>query len=214
MVNDLRKAAILLMGLPYQQATQLLAKLDPKQAEAVSAEMARLSAIDRGEQEQVLREFSQAGTWKRTTAPASEPHADEPFGFLHDLDGERLWSFLRDETPQTIALVLTQIPPTQAASVLGQMPEEEQMAILRRIATLGPASPEILREVEQGLLLSLGGHQTSKASHAGGVAAVARIVGAVGPRAGRNLLAHLAQQDPGLADALLLYVSTGSGLGT
>ena len=41
MASDIRKAAILLMSLPQEQAAQLLAKLEPKQVEAVSIEIAK-----------------------------------------------------------------------------------------------------------------------------------------------------------------------------
>ncbi len=60
MPGDIRKAAILLMSLPREQAAQVLARLDPKQVEAVTIEIARLGTVTPDEQEQALKEFSQA----------------------------------------------------------------------------------------------------------------------------------------------------------
>src|SRR5512137_2528076 len=59
-IGDTRKAAILLMSLPEEQAAMLLAKLDPKQLEAVSVEIARLDVISGDDQEAALQEFSRA----------------------------------------------------------------------------------------------------------------------------------------------------------
>ena len=41
-MSELRKAAVLLTSLPQEQAAQLMAKLEPKQVEAVSIEIAKL----------------------------------------------------------------------------------------------------------------------------------------------------------------------------
>src|SRR5688572_3486633 len=55
---DLRKAAVLLTSLPQEQAAQLLAKLDPKQVEYVSIEIAKLGHITGEEQALVVNEFA------------------------------------------------------------------------------------------------------------------------------------------------------------
>jgi len=53
MINsDIHKAAILLMSMPNDQAAQLLTRLEPKQVETVSIEIAKISNISGDEQEQ------------------------------------------------------------------------------------------------------------------------------------------------------------------
>ena len=54
MPQDIRKAAVLLMSLPDDLAAQLLGKLEPKQVEAVSIEIAKLGAVTGDEQEGAL----------------------------------------------------------------------------------------------------------------------------------------------------------------
>src|SRR5690242_7574962 len=56
--NYLRKAAILLMSLPQEEAAKLLSKLDPKQVEVVSIEIAKLGRLGGDEQETVINEFA------------------------------------------------------------------------------------------------------------------------------------------------------------
>src|SRR2546430_280121 len=50
-MSDIRKAAILLMSLPDDQAGQLMTKLTPKQIEQVSIEIAKLGRLTGDEQE-------------------------------------------------------------------------------------------------------------------------------------------------------------------
>ena len=59
-MSDLRKAAILLMSLPEDQAGQLMSKLSPKQIEQVSIEIAKLGRLSGDEQETVIHEFADA----------------------------------------------------------------------------------------------------------------------------------------------------------
>ncbi len=60
MPQDLRKAAILLMSLPDDLAAQLMSKLEPKQVEAVSIEIAKLGTVTGDEQETTIHEFAGA----------------------------------------------------------------------------------------------------------------------------------------------------------
>ena len=62
--TDIRKAAVLLMSLPDTTAAQLLGKLEPKQVEAVSIEIARMGIISGEEQESAIHEFANANPAK------------------------------------------------------------------------------------------------------------------------------------------------------
>ncbi len=57
---DLHNAAVLLMTLPEEEASSLMAKLDPKQVELVSIEIARMRSISGEEQDRVIKEFAEA----------------------------------------------------------------------------------------------------------------------------------------------------------
>ena len=58
--TGLRKAAVILMSLPQDEAATVLGKLKPKQIEAVSIEIARLEQVPGVEQEAVIYEFADA----------------------------------------------------------------------------------------------------------------------------------------------------------
>jgi flagellar motor switch protein FliG len=230
--QDIRKAAVLLTSLPQEQAAMLMSKLSPKQVEAVSIEIAKLDTIPGEEQEQVIQEFANAnptalagGTGGLNVAKSLLEQAlgknanaalDNvrqslealPFGFLQKVDAQNLLTFIIDEHPQTIALILSHMSPQQAASVLSGLPAERQLSVTRRIATMGQTSPEIIQEVEKGLEHRMASVMSQQFENAGGVQAVAEILNVIDRATERSLLENLAQEDPDLVEEIrrLMFV--------
>jgi len=224
--TDLRKAAVLLMSLPLQQAAQLLSKLDPKQVEAVSIEIAKMGAISGEEQETVIKDFSnvnpaalpgRAGGLEvakslveqalgkaagATLESVRQSIEALPFGFLQKVDSQNLLTFIIDEHPQTIALILGHVPAAQAADIIKGLPAERQVSVIRRVATMGQTSPEIIDEVEKGLEHRMSSVMSQQFENTGGVAAVAEILNVVDRATERSLLENLAQEDPELVDEI------------
>ena len=92
-----------------------------------------------------------------------------PFGFLQKVDSQNLLTYIIDEHPQTIALILSHVPPSQAAEILSGLPAEQQLPVIRRVATMGQTSPEIIREVEKGLENRMSSLVNQQFENAGGV---------------------------------------------
>ena len=231
-MGDVRKAAVLLMILPQDQAAEILARLDPKQVEAVSIEIAKISAVSGDEQEQVIQEFGGANpaalsggmggleVAKTLVQQALGKNANAtldnvrqsiealPFGFLQKVDSQNLLTFITDEHPQTIALILSHIPPSQAAAIIAGLPPERQLSVVRRVATMGQTSPEIIHEVEKGLEHRMASVMSQQFENAGGVATVAEILNVVDRATERSLLENLGQEDPALVEEIrrLMFV--------
>jgi len=229
---DIRKAAILLMSLPEQQAAQLLTKLDPKEVEAVSIEIAKTAAVSGDEQQSVIEEFASANPaalgaragglevaqslveqalGKAATATLENVRQSieaMPFGFLQKVDSQNLLTFIIDEHPQTIALILCHLPPSQAADIISGLPAERQISVVRRIATMGQTSPEIIDEVEQGLEHRMSSVMSQQYENAGGVGAVAEVLNVIDRATERSRLENLAQEAPDLVEEIrrLLFV--------
>jgi flagellar motor switch protein FliG len=230
--SDIHKAAILLMSMPDDQAAQLLTRLEPKQVEAVSIEIAKISNISGDEQEQVIQEFGNANPnalsgraggldvaknlVERALGKGANVTLDNvrqsiealPFGFLQKVDSQNLLTFIIDEHPQTIALILSHVPPSQAADILSGLPAEQQLPVIRRVATMGQTSPEIIREVEKGLENRMSSLMNQQFENAGGVSTVAEILNVVDRATERTLLENLAQEDSALVDEIrrLMFV--------
>jgi flagellar motor switch protein FliG len=231
-MGDIRKAAILLMSLPEEQAALILTKLDPKQVEAVSIEIAKLSEISGDEQEAVLQDFSRAnpntlsgraggldvarnlvekalGKGASTTVDNIRQSLEAlPFGFLQKVDSQNLLTFIIDEHPQTIALILCHLPPAQAADVIRGLPTERQISVIHRVATMAQTSPEIIQEVEHGLEHRMASVMSQQFENAGGVASVAEILNVIDRATERSLLENLAQENPDLVEEIrrLMFV--------
>jgi flagellar motor switch protein FliG len=231
-MSDIRKAAILLMSLPEEQAAQLLSKLAPKQVEQVSIEIARLGRLSSDEQEAVIREFADANpnslglagggidVAKALVEKALGNKANQtldvvrqsiealPFGFLKKVDPQNLLTFIIDEHPQTIALILSHLPPAYGAEIIKGLPTERQLAVIRRIAHMGQTNPEVIHEVERGLETRMASLMQQSFEKAGGVNSVAEILNVSDRATERALLEALAQDDPELVEEIrrLMFV--------
>jgi len=229
---NVRRAAVLLTTLPQDDAAKLISILDPKQVEAVTIEIARLDVISGEEQETVIREFADANpnTWgggaggidvaKKLVEQALGSRASgtldnvrqqieaQPFGFLHKVDSQNLLTFIIDEHPQTIALILSHLPPQQAASVMAGLPTDRQLSVIRRVASMGQTNPEIIREVERGLESRMASVMSQQFETAGGVPRVAEILNVTDRATERSLLENLAQESPDLVEEIrrLMFV--------
>jgi flagellar motor switch protein FliG len=229
---DLRKAAILLMSLPQEQAAALLGKLDPKQVETVSIEIAKLNAVGGEEQHAVIMEFADidpkglgGGTGGLDTArnlieralgknasgtidTVRQSIQALPFGFLQNVDTQNLLTFIIDEHPQTIALILSHLSPAHGAEIIAGLPSDRQLAVIRRVATMGQTNPEIIQEVERGLESRMSAVMSQQFEKAGGVPTVAEILNVTDRATERSLLENLAQEDPDLVEEIrrLMFV--------
>lgn len=229
--NEIRKAAVLLMSLPQEEAAQLMSRLDAKQVEAVSIQIAKLGAVSGDEQETVIHDFAEAspvsigGTGgldvaKKLVEKALGKNASGtldnvrqqiealPFGFLQRVDSQNLLTFIIDEHPQTIALILSHLRPAQAAEIIAGLPSDRQLSVIRRIATMGQTNPDIIKEVERGLENRMASVMSQQFEKAGGVPSVAEILNVTDRATERNLLENLAQEDPDLVEEIrrLMFV--------
>ena len=99
-----------------------------------------------------------------------------PFGFLRHVDSQNLLTYIIDEHPQTIALIMSHLPANFGAEILAGLPETRRLSVVRRIATMGRTNPEIIREVEKGLERRMSSVMSQSFEHAGGVGAVAEML--------------------------------------
>ena len=224
--HEVRKAAVLLTSLPQDEAAQLLSKLSPKQVEVVSIEIARLGHVTGDEQSGAIRDFAEVNPHsfgysaggldlaKSLVEKALGKNADGtlanvrqqieamPFAFLQKVDATNLLTFILDEHPQTIALILSHVSPQKAAQVIAGLHGDRQLSVVRRIARMGQSSPEIVREVESGLEHRMSSITGQSFDSAGGVEAVAEILNVTDRATERTLLDNLATEDPDLVEEI------------
>jgi flagellar motor switch protein FliG len=208
-----------------REALVELEQLDPIEQESVVGEFLRQSyAAREAELQGVEIEAGLASRLESTgsanldaeTAPAAEQHAPSPaaaaeqnsssslanealFAFSHDLDPDELAEYLEHERPQTVAVVLAQLPADRSADVLARMPSSLQAEALLRVAQLGELDAQAVREVEQGLRQRIVQRAALPRRRHRGAGAVASILKAADAPARRQILENLAAHQPELA---------------
>jgi flagellar motor switch protein FliG len=124
-----------------------------------------------------------------------------PFEFLRRADARQVLSFLQDEHPQTVALVLAHMRADQAAVVLSGMPDELQADVAHRVAVMENTSPEVVRQVEAILERKLSSVlQSTDFSAAGGLQPLIDIINHSDRSTERLILEGLERRDPALAE--------------
>jgi len=119
------------------------------------------------------------------------------FNVLKNVDPNELLSFLQREHPQTIALVLTQLSPSQAANIIANLPADIAKESMLRFARMERVSPENIAAVEQVLESRIDFSQMG--SKLGGVKAAADILNLTGQSVEKSVLTGISTDAPELS---------------
>lgn len=226
-MNGRQKAAVLLISLGQEVAARIYKELSDDEVEQLTLEIANLQNVALEQREQVLREFREIAAAKEYIAMGGIDYARDvlesalgadqaeavlakltstlqvrPFQFARKADPNQLLSFLQDEHPQTMALVLSYLEPTQASLVISALAPELQADVARRIATMTGTSPEVIGEVEDILESKLSTMATFDTTQTGGVDAIVKILNGVDRGTERAILERLEVRDPELAEEI------------
>jgi flagellar motor switch protein FliG len=227
-LTKVQKLATLLVLLGPESAAGVLKQFHPREIEAISKEMARATLISREVQEEILREFSEVAVTASTSVSAgvevtrmtlekalgsfqasdvlgrvAPPRsANGPMQLIADMDPRHIFNLLRDEQSQTVAFVISHLPPDKGAQVLGLLRAEQRDEVVERLATLAPTSVEVAERVVAVLNGKLGVKQTRALTQTGGITTAADILNAVDKTLSRGLLTTLEERNPDLCQAI------------
>jgi flagellar motor switch protein FliG len=232
-VTGVRKAAILLLTLEQDMAAAVMQQLSREQLEEVSREIASLGEIKADSRNSVFREFynlvlannylaegglEYAKALLRKSMPEGEAEkmikqvtqqvATTPFAFLQKAESENLLTFIQDEHPQTIALILAHLNPAKASEILVGLPNQKQIEVVKRIANMEQTNPEVIKEVERGLEHRLSDIVSQTFEKAGGVDAVAEMLNLADRSTEKGIMEGLEAEDPDLVESIrrLMFV--------
>lgn len=214
-----------------RSADVLLEQMPPEQADRVRAELVQLDEIPADLQEQVIAQFLQSGGKlpQLNTQPADEvelelsdaaipaalaasdaPYVPQaPFAFLRDASAGLLAEFLRQEHPQTVAVILAHLDPDQAARVMERLPAELSTESLARMARLHQLSPEVLADLESEIRLQLL-PQIEAEHRPQGLAGASAVLSALNDPLRKRMLGQLAHRDRALVRQLGYLEATTS----
>lgn len=226
-MTNRQKAAILLMSLGPELAGSVIRHLDEDYTELLSLELAKLERITPEQRELVIQEFYEFAVSQDFIAEGGveqarallqsafgENRAEDilnrvvaamqvvPFEFLKRADPAQVLSFIQDEHPQTIALILAYMPVANAAMILGKLPSELRTDVAARIAMMERTPPEVIRRVEQVLEKKVSSLVSLEMTNAGGPKALVDLLNRVDRSTERLIIENLAETSPELADTV------------
>jgi flagellar motor switch protein FliG len=168
------KAAVILLALG-EDHTALWAALDEEEIKEISQAMAGLGSVPASVVEDLLVEFVSAmsatgsilGSFEQTQRLlASFMPSDKVEGLMEEIRGpagRTMWdklanvneavlaNYLKNEYPQTVAVVLSKIKPEHSSRVLAALPEDFALECVTRMLRMEPVQREILDKIEQTL---------------------------------------------------------------
>ena len=178
-------------------------KLSPDEAKVVvkdfydKAETAMLAVDEEYIKKILMKAFGEEQAKKLMEKIESGASA---FDILRWLDSGAVASMLTREHPQTIAIVLAHLEPTQAAEVLAKLPEHIKIDVSLRIASLDQISPSILGELEDVLQSQLQSY--TRGRKIGGIRTVAEIMNQMDRASEDLILKNIEEKDQILADEI------------
>lgn len=171
-----RNASILLLSIGEELAVKLFEHMDDFEIRDISREMAGLGHVSSAEVEEVIEKFIDAvggdesglvGGWNTTerflNKVMKEDRVKEIMEEMRGPAGRTMWeklsnvsedilaSYLKNEYPQTAAVIISKIKPTHAARVLGTLPEDFAIEVVERILLMDNVSREVIESVEDSL---------------------------------------------------------------
>ena len=229
-----RKAAILLVSLGSKGAAEVFRHLPNEMIEQLTVEMAKMQAVEPEYASSVMQEMVDTAYARGYLAECGLRFAREvleqsvgtqrageilnrlsviieqtPFEFLRNTPADQIAAFLRNEHPQTVAMVIAQLPNTPlAAKVMELLEAELQADVAMRIAMMGQTSPDVVKEVAQVMERKLETVLQREWAAAGGVRSLAAILNAANRSTERNILEHLGNENDEVANEVrsLLFV--------
>ncbi|MDD3413628.1 MAG: flagellar motor switch protein FliG [Lachnospiraceae bacterium] len=226
-IGGIQKAAILLIALGPEKSAKVFKHLKEEEIEELTLEIANTRSITPQVKDDVINEFYQICLAQQYIAEGGIGYAKEllekalgadkaidvisrltaslqvrPFEFVRKTDASQLLNFIQDEHPQTIALILSYLNPSQAAQIIGALPPDRQADVAKRVAMMDRTSPDVIKEIEKVLESKLSSLVNQDYTIIGGVDAVVDILNTVDRGTEKHIMETLEIDEPELADEI------------
>lgn len=226
-LTGVKKASILLIALGPEKSSKIYQYLNEDEIESLTLEIANTRSIVPEVKDEILNEFYDLCLGQQYITEGGVTYARElleaavgkeeanniinkltaslqvrPFEFARKTEAGQLNSFIHDEHPQTIALILAYLQPSQSATVLSELPVEKQADVARRIAQMDQTTPDVIHEVEKNLERKFSTMANQDYTIAGGVDAIVDILNSVDRGTEKNIMENLELEDPELTDEI------------
>jgi flagellar motor switch protein FliG len=234
-LSGLRKSAILMVMIGDEASSAIMRELDEDEVQHIGREIARVQSLTPEEAEGVLEEFYQMGIAREYVVKGGIDYARKvlnsafgaeqakrmldrlmkslgnetlSFDALQKTDPQQLAKFIHSEHPQTIALILSHLNPSQAAGLLFSLPAGMRSDVALRMANLDQISPDIISKIATVIgskLKALG--EISREAY-GGVHAVAEMFNRLDSNTSKDILEDIEKANSNLVETIrhLMFV--------
>ena len=232
-MNGPQKAAILLLTMGEEFTADIFRQLDDHEIRDLGRAMSKIQNVSPSVVQEILGEFvteitsptdlrikgdsflkstiSRAITDERAEGLLEDIHSEigpAPFESLKLVDAKVLANFIRNEHPQTVALILAHLEPGQAAEILSDFPEQLQTDVIMRIADLDTVPQQVIEEIEQVLREEITALGTGGSQKLGGAQTVAEILNQIDQSTENAILSKMEEDRMELANDIrkLMFV--------
>ncbi len=226
--NGLEDAAILLMSLGEEEASEVFKHLAPKEVQRLGETIAKLKVVSRERVEGVLDKFTTEAAEQHILVGDTDEYVksvlrkalgEDKANLLIDrilqgsdvsgleslkwMDAESVAELLRNEHPQIVAAILVHLDSDQASSVIKAFGERQRNEVLVRIATLDGIQPAALKDLNEVMSKVLAGGDRMKKSTLGGAKPAAEIINLLGTAVETSVLDFIREADADLAQKIM-----------
>ncbi|SEL45947.1 flagellar motor switch protein FliG [Roseateles sp. YR242] len=221
-------AAILLMSLGEEEASEVFKHLAPKEVQKLGETIAKMKVVPRERVEKVLDKFDLVAESQSTLVSDTDEYVrsvlrkalgEDKANLLLDrilqgsdvssieslkwMDPGSVAELLRNEHPQIVAAILSHLDFDQSSSVLRVFTERQRNEVLIRIATLDGIQPMALKDLNEVMGQILAGGERMKKSNLGGVKTAAEIINMMGSSVEASVLDYIREADSDLAQKIM-----------
>ncbi|MCH7345843.1 flagellar motor switch protein FliG [Pelomonas sp. CA6] len=221
-------AAILLMSLGEEEASEVFKHLAPKEVQKLGETIAKLKVVPRERVENVLDKFEAVAETQSMLVQDTDEYVrtvlrkalgEDKANLLLDrilqgsdvssieslkwMDPASVAELLRNEHPQIVAAILSHLDFDQSSSVLRTFSERQRNEVLIRIATLDGIQPMALKDLNEVMGQILAGGDRMKKSNLGGVKTAAEIINMMGSSVEASVLDYIREADADLAQKIM-----------
>lgn len=226
-MTSVERAAAVIIALGADTASEVYKFLREEEIEQISLEIAKLERMSPEDLQEVIDDFYGLCITQKVIAEGGVSYARDvlekafgsqqalslmervskslrtrAFDFIRKADYKNLLMMIQNEHPQTIALVLSYARAEQASMIIAELPKNVQIDVIKRIANLDRASPEIISLVETTLENKFSSVLSVDLMEVGGVDYIADIMNNVDRSTEKYIFDELGSTDPELSEEI------------
>jgi flagellar motor switch protein FliG len=230
-IKGAQKAAIFLLSMGENYTANIFKTLDEISIKKIGRYMSKINYVSSDVLNSIMRDFTESfendsnltvsgksfleeiisktmdeDTAREIFLAIGSQAKEEPFSDFKYIPAENLVHILKGEHPQTIALILSQIPMDKAAEIMNILPEKVKSDVAFRVVNIGDVQEDTIRELDDTIkseLFAMGmskrkGHITKF----DGTEALANILNEVDKKTEELVLSSIEEYDPDLAEKI------------